>query len=75
MRALRATLPNEVELSSKNVSIAIVGKSTEFHILTETETGEYLTMIVNERTQESPDDSSAVGSGTEQQAPEHMDTA
>lgn len=32
LRALRDCLPNEVELSTKNVSIAIVGKDKDFTI-------------------------------------------
>ena len=32
LRALRDTLPNEVELSNKNVSISVVGKDTPFTI-------------------------------------------
>ncbi|CAH0393656.1 unnamed protein product [Bemisia tabaci] len=45
LRALRDTLPNEVELNTKNVSIAFVGKATPFKILNEEETGTYLTLI------------------------------
>lgn len=48
LRALRDTLPNEVDLNTKNVSIAIVGKSTEFKILNEEETGVYLQAIEGE---------------------------
>merc|ERR1712083_573830 len=32
LRALRDTLPNEVDLTNKNVSIAIVGKDTPFTV-------------------------------------------
>ena len=32
LRALRDTLPNEVDLTNKNVSIAVVGKDTPFAI-------------------------------------------
>ena len=32
LRALRDTLPNEVDLTNKNVSIAVVGKDTPFTI-------------------------------------------
>ncbi|XP_015126340.1 proteasome subunit alpha type-1 [Diachasma alloeum] len=45
LRALRDTLPNELDLSVKNVSIGIVGKDQEFEILGETETATYLTAI------------------------------
>lgn len=42
LNALQDTLPAEVEMSVKNVSIAIVGLNEDFHILTEDETGAYL---------------------------------
>ncbi|EFN85488.1 Proteasome subunit alpha type-1 [Harpegnathos saltator] len=45
LRALRDTLPNEVDLSVKNVSIAIVGKGYDFAILDETATATYLSEI------------------------------
>ncbi|KAG8233923.1 hypothetical protein J437_LFUL005128 [Ladona fulva] len=48
LRALRDTLPNEVELNTKNVSIGVVGKGTEFTIFDEEETGRYLSSIVGE---------------------------
>lgn len=46
VQALQDTLPNEVELNNKNISIAIVGKDENFHILEEQENGQYLTNIV-----------------------------
>lgn len=48
LRAVRDTLPNEVELSTKNVSIGIVGKDQEFKIFDENEIGTYLGMIEGE---------------------------
>ncbi|XP_012280079.1 proteasome subunit alpha type-1 [Orussus abietinus] len=45
LRALRDTLPNEVDLSVKNVSIGVVGKGKEFIILDETATLVYLSEI------------------------------
>ncbi|XP_034942365.1 proteasome subunit alpha type-1 [Chelonus insularis] len=45
LRALRDTLPNELDLSIKNVSISIVGKGRNFEILNEDETLRYLTAI------------------------------
>lgn len=45
LRALRDTLPNELDLSIKNVSIGIVGRSQEFDILDEDKTSRYLTEI------------------------------
>ncbi|XP_055683812.1 proteasome subunit alpha type-1-like [Lutzomyia longipalpis] len=43
--ALRDTLPNELNLTEKNVSIAIVGKGTPFQILSEEENKTYLAAI------------------------------
>lgn len=48
LRALRDTLPNEVELTTKNVSIGVVGKGMEFKIMDEEELGDYLTAIEGE---------------------------
>lgn len=45
LRALRDTLPNEVDLSVKNVSIGVVGKDYDFTILDETTTAAYLSQI------------------------------
>merc|ERR1712241_1102699 len=48
LRALRDTLPNEVDLSNKNVSIAIVGKEHPFKIYEDTEVDTYLELISGE---------------------------
>lgn len=48
LRALRDTLPNEVELNTKNVSIGIVGKGQHFKVCLEDEIGKYLQMIEGE---------------------------
>ncbi|KAI4471563.1 proteasome subunit alpha/beta [Holotrichia oblita] len=48
LRALRDTLANEVELTTKNVSIGLVGKGQPFKILDENETAAYLAMIAGE---------------------------
>uniref|UniRef100_A0A8D8SS99 Proteasome subunit alpha type n=1 Tax=Cacopsylla melanoneura TaxID=428564 RepID=A0A8D8SS99_9HEMI len=48
LRALRDTLPNDSELTTKNVSIALVGKDTKFKSLDERETGHYLSLIEGE---------------------------
>ncbi|XP_008546608.1 proteasome subunit alpha type-1 [Microplitis demolitor] len=42
LRSLRDTLPNEVDLSIKNVSIGVVGKAHAFEILSEESTERYL---------------------------------
>nr|BAN21027.1 proteasome subunit alpha type [Riptortus pedestris] len=48
LRALRDSSPNDTELSSKNVAIAVVGKDTILKELSETETQNYLDMILSE---------------------------
>lgn len=48
LRALRDTLPPEVDLSTKNVSIGFVGKEQQFKILDEEETAPYLKLIEGE---------------------------
>jgi len=45
MRALRDTLPNEVELTIKNCAVAVVGKDVPFVILDDARIGTYLTAI------------------------------
>lgn len=48
LRALRDTLPNEVDLSNKNVSIAIVGKDQPFTIYEDGQVDSYLELISGE---------------------------
>lgn len=48
LRALRDTLPNEVELTSKNVSIAIVGKAVDFSIFDDENVEPYLAGLEGE---------------------------
>merc|ERR1719479_185880 len=48
LRALRDTLPNEVDLSNKNVSIAVVGKDTDFTIYEDAKVDRYLELIAGE---------------------------
>lgn len=48
LRALRDTLPPEVDLNTKNVSIGFVGAEQKFKILDEEETAPYLAMIEGE---------------------------
>ncbi|XP_013393501.1 proteasome subunit alpha type-1 [Lingula anatina] len=62
LRALRDTLPNEVELTTKNCSVAIVGKDMPFTIYDDNDVGKYLSMIEGE--ERSP------GAGAEDQKPE-----
>ncbi|XP_072398669.1 proteasome subunit alpha type-1-like [Diabrotica undecimpunctata] len=48
LRALRDTLPPEVDLTTKNVSIGYVGKGQNFKILEEEETAPFLSLIEGE---------------------------
>lgn len=48
LRALRDTLPQEVELTTKNCSIGIVGKDKDFTIYDDEEVARYLQMIEGE---------------------------
>jgi len=48
LRALRDTLPNEVDLNNKNVSIAIVGQNRPFKIHEDSEVDMYLELINGE---------------------------
>lgn len=46
--ALRDTLPNEVDLTTRNCSIAVVGKETKFEIFEDEKVGPYLQSIEGE---------------------------
>ena len=48
LRALRDTLPNEVDLTTKNISIGYVGKDQPFKVLEENDTSIYLAAISGE---------------------------
>lgn len=48
LRALRDTLPAELQLTVKNVSIGLVGKSQPFSVLDEEQTGVHLSRIEGE---------------------------
>lgn len=54
LRALRDTLPNEVELTIKNVSIGVVGKGQPYHESDEEEMTRYLGMIQGEERRGAP---------------------
>lgn len=60
LRALRDTLPNEVDLTKKNCSLGFVGKDTKFTIYDNDDVEKYLTMIEGE--EKSP------GAGAEEEA-------
>lgn len=57
--ALRETLPNEQQLSTKNCSISIVGKDQDVQIFEDEETAQYLSLI--EETAEQEAQSEAAG--------------
>lgn len=48
LRALRDTLPNEIDLNSKNCSIAVVGKDQDFRIYENEAVEQYLALIEGE---------------------------
>merc|ERR1711864_37671 len=48
LRALRDTLPNEVDLTNKNVSISIVGEDTDFVVYEDSDVDRYLELIAGE---------------------------
>merc|ERR1712150_395118 len=48
LRALRDTLPNEVDLTNKNVSIAIVGGDQELVVHEDSDVDRYLELIAGE---------------------------
>lgn len=48
LRALRDTLPNEVELNNKNVSIAVVGAGVKFEVFDDAAVDPYLAGIAGE---------------------------
>jgi 20S proteasome subunit alpha 6 len=48
LRALRDTLPNEVELTTKNCSLAVVGKDLDFTIYEDDDIARYLALIEGE---------------------------
>lgn len=64
IKALAGTLPNEVNLTKKNLSIGIVGKDQKFHCLDEEETEAYINPDDAHGTArpEPPSDSGSVGS-------------
>ncbi|KAL1518291.1 hypothetical protein ABEB36_001933 [Hypothenemus hampei] len=72
LRALRDTLPAEVELSTKNVSIGYVGKEQEFKILDEEETAPFLRLIEGEERRGAPPERS-LGPLREDQGEEDRD--
>merc|ERR1712226_437384 len=48
LRALRDTLPNEVDLSNRNVTVAIVGKTRDFTVYEDADVDAFLAGIENE---------------------------
>lgn len=61
LRALRDTLPNEIELNSKNLSIAIVGKGQNFTIYEDDAVSTYLELIAGEQPAPAAPDAPADG--------------
>ncbi|XP_047515872.1 proteasome subunit alpha type-1 isoform X2 [Pieris napi] len=73
LRALRDTLPNEVDLNTKNVSIAIVGPKTVLRVADEAELSRFLALVEGEERRGGTATGDAAPSGEESQA-QAMDT-
>merc|ERR1712127_987583 len=56
LRALRDTLPNEIELSTKNVSVSIVGKDQPFTVYNDDNVKPYLDSIESDAREPSTDE-------------------
>jgi len=71
LRALRDTLPNEVELSTKNVSIGVVGKGTTFRVYEDADVAEFLRFVDTEprRPAASASDTTTTTGGDDQPPP------
>jgi len=67
LRALRDTLPNEIELSTKNVSVSIVGKDVPFTVYNDDHVKPYLDSIESDARAPAIDD--APGDDTPQPGP------
>lgn len=63
LRALRDTLPNDVELTAKNCSIAVVGKDMNFTIYDDDDVLPYLRSIEGEERRPAPPDAPSGGGG------------
>lgn len=61
LRALRDTLPNEIELSTKNCSLGIVGQDTPFTIFDDEKVKPYLDAIEGDSRAPAPQDSGSGG--------------
>lgn len=69
LRALRDTLPNEVDLNTKNVSIAIVGPDTPLRLADEDTLARYLALVEGEERR----GAAAGGAGGEGSTPPEQD--
>lgn len=77
LNALQDTLPTEVEMSTKNVSIAVVGFKEDFNILSEDVTGKFLGRVtVKRRGGDGPSDQGpGAGPGPGHSQPSKVDDA
>lgn len=75
LRSLRDTLPNEIELSTKNCSLGIVGKDTPFTIFDDEKVKPYLDAIEGDSRAPNAgqDDPPAPGPGDDQSRPAPQD--
>uniref|UniRef100_K1PCR9 Proteasome subunit alpha type-1 n=1 Tax=Magallana gigas TaxID=29159 RepID=K1PCR9_MAGGI len=71
LRALRETLPQEVELTTKNCSLGIVGKDMEFTIYDDDDVQKYAAMDTQEGEGQQPADPQPADPAVEEQGMEH----
>jgi len=81
LRALRDTLPNEVDLTNKNVSIAVVGLDKDFVVYEDESVDPYLELIAGEerrggegRAAAAAEPGAAAADGDDSAAPSTMET-
>jgi len=69
LRALRDTLPNEIELTTKNCSLGIVGKDLPFTIFDDEKVKPYLDAIEGDSRAPARDETASGGDGGDDQPP------
>ena len=69
LRALRDTLPNEIELTTKNCSLGIVGKDLPFTIFDDEKVKPYLDAIEGDSRAPTRDETASGGDGGDDQPP------
>jgi len=73
LEALKGTLPNEDLLTSSNISIGVVGKGENFHILDDKENQAYVDAIEKRKPGGGPDDDPGAGGSSLPSGPSPVD--